>query len=64
MFERFDEDARKSLFLARVAASERHGHSIELRDVLLGVLLARLAAVLDFAARGFTAESVTNVQNA
>jgi ATP-dependent Clp protease ATP-binding subunit ClpA len=31
-----------------------------LRDVLLGVLLVKPAAVLDFAARGFTAESVTN----
>jgi ATP-dependent Clp protease ATP-binding subunit ClpA len=60
MFERFDEDARKALFLARVAASERHGNSIELRDLLLGVTLLKPAAVLDFATRGFTTASVTN----
>jgi len=59
VFERFDEDARRSLFFARFAASERQGISIELVDVLVGVMLTKPSAVVDFAAPGFASGSLT-----
>jgi ATP-dependent Clp protease ATP-binding subunit ClpA len=40
MFERFTEDARRSLFFARAKAAERQGDVITLEDFLAGILLS------------------------
>jgi ATP-dependent Clp protease ATP-binding subunit ClpA len=58
MFERFDEDARRALFFARLEAHERGGASIELEHILLGILRAAPDAVLRFTNAHTTAASM------
>ena len=58
MFERFDEDARRALFFARLEAHERGGAAIGLEHVLLGILRAAPDAVLRFTNAHTTAESI------
>ena len=58
MFERFNEDARRALFFARLEAHERGGAAIELEHIVLGILRAAPDAVLRFTNAHTTAESI------
>ena len=49
MFERFDEDARRGLFFARVHTSVRHGDTIDTDALLQGILTVALDVVSRFA---------------
>lgn len=49
MFDRFTDDARRSLFFARANTSERDGDEISTEDLLGGLLLAAPDAVVRFA---------------
>ena len=60
MFERFDGDARRSLFYARAAVSDRDGDGLDPEDLLLGIMLSKPSAVLNFATPGLAPESLTN----
>lgn len=48
MFERFDEDARRALFFARVHTSVRRGATIDTDDMLQGILVVALDVVSRF----------------
>lgn len=48
MFERFDEDARRTLFFARVHTSVRHGDTIDTDDLLQGILTVALDVIFGF----------------
>lgn len=58
MFERFNEDARRALFFARLEAHERGGAAIELEHIVLGILRAAPDAVLRFTNAHTTAQSL------
>ena len=45
MFERFNEEARRSLFFARCKTTERNGDAIADEDLLHGISLAAPAAI-------------------
>lgn len=49
MFERFDPDAARSLLFARKAVCDHGGTKIDCEHILIGVLDAKPAAVLEFA---------------
>ena len=49
MFDRFNEEARRSLFFARAKCGERDGDEITAEDLLEGILLAAPESVLRFA---------------
>ena len=49
MFERFDEAARQALFFARIHTSLRHARTIDVDDLLQGLLTAALDDVSRFA---------------
>ena|SRR5215213_4620782 len=49
MFERFTQDARKALFFARWAASQRNGEQMDLADLMEGLMRAAPSAVVRFA---------------
>jgi ATP-dependent Clp protease ATP-binding subunit ClpA len=49
MFERFTEEARRSLFFARAKTLERDGDAISTEDLLGGLLLATPDAIVRFA---------------
>jgi ATP-dependent Clp protease ATP-binding subunit ClpC len=51
MFERFDEDARRSLFFARGVAAERDGDEITSEDLLGGIVMGAPHAVARFASQ-------------
>ena len=48
MFDRFTEEARRSLFFARAKAGERDGDEITAEDLLEGILLSAPESVLRF----------------
>lgn len=48
MFERFDEDARRALFFARVHTSVRDGATIDPDDLLQGIVTVALDVVSRF----------------
>ena len=50
MFERYSEEAKRTLFFARYAVAEHGGTQLEPEHLLLGVLRADPEAVLRFAA--------------
>ena len=54
MFERYNEDAKRTLFFARQAISEHGGTQIEPEHLLMGLLAAHPRAVVRFAS-GFVA---------
>jgi ATP-dependent Clp protease ATP-binding subunit ClpC len=58
MFERFTEHSRRSLFFARLDVHERGGDVITATHVLLGVLREAPEAIMRFAGRQHTIDTV------
>ena len=57
MFERFDDDARRSLFFARAETTERDGESISTEDLLDGIALGAPRAIELLGRSGCQAEA-------
>lgn len=60
MFERFTEEARNTLFIARASASSRYAPRIEPEDMLHGILIAAPSAVARFAGHAVKADALTS----
>jgi hypothetical protein len=52
MFERYNDEARRALFFARMELSELGGNAIEPEHLILGILRADARAILRFAKKG------------
>lgn len=51
MFERFNEDARRAVFFARVSTSERDSDTITSEDLLSGIVIAVAGVLVRFASQ-------------